>query len=130
MRHGKMKKCKICEQVVPETQYHMNRGYRRSECRSCRRMIQMQSRYGVTPLDFMEMYEMQLGLDPITMTPLERGKACIDHCHKTGRVRGLLSRSSNSALGQFMDDPMVLYRAYRWLLNDSPFGKQSSNPSG
>lgn len=130
MRHGKTKKCRICEQTLPEMHFHKNKKSRRTECRSCVRVLKMQRLYGVTPMDFAEMYEMQVGLDPITMTPLEKRDTCVDHCHKTGRVRGLLTRSTNAALGQLMDDPVVLYRAYQWLLHDSPFGKQSSNPSG
>lgn len=30
-----------------------------------------------------------------------KGKLDIDHCHKTGKIRGLLCRSCNTALGKF-----------------------------
>ncbi|MFE9645747.1 endonuclease VII domain-containing protein [Streptomyces sp. NPDC006365] len=37
--------------------------------------------------------------------------AHVDHCHETGRVRGVLCFSRNAALGQFKDRPDVIRRA-------------------
>ncbi|MCZ9339930.1 endonuclease VII domain-containing protein, partial [Streptomyces sp. TRM76130] len=35
----------------------------------------------------------------------------VDHCHETGRVRGVLCSSRNAALGQFKDRPDAIRRA-------------------
>lgn len=39
----------------------------------------------------------------------------LDHCHKTGKLRGLLCFSCNVALGHFKDDPKLLRKAIRYL---------------
>lgn len=42
-------------------------------------------------------------------------RLAIDHCHTTGRIRGLLCESCNRALGQARDDPKILRSAVRYL---------------
>ena len=39
----------------------------------------------------------------------------VDHCHKTGKVRGLLCNNSNRALGLFKDEVNTLKSAISWL---------------
>jgi Recombination endonuclease VII len=39
----------------------------------------------------------------------------IDHCHRTGSVRGLLCASCNSALGMVKDDPTILAALIEYL---------------
>jgi hypothetical protein len=48
-----------------------------------------------------------------SLTP--RKSLCVDHCHITGKVRGLLCESCNQALGLFYDNTETLKRAIKYL---------------
>lgn len=39
----------------------------------------------------------------------------IDHCHLTGKFRGLICRFCNFILGRFKDDPSILHKAQKYL---------------
>ena len=42
-------------------------------------------------------------------------RLCIDHCHKTGKVRALLCHSCNTGIGKFKDDIVLLQKAIEYL---------------
>ena len=68
--------------------------------------------YNLTPQDVEQMLADQgnsCRLCQIQFTDKKKYK--IDHCHKSGAVRGLLCNSCNTALGKFKDDPSLLRRA-------------------
>lgn len=48
-----------------------------------------------------------------------RGKRLnVDHCHKTGTIRGLLCHSCNVSLGHFKDDTALMRRVIEYVEND------------
>ncbi len=42
----------------------------------------------------------------------------VDHCHKTGMIRGLLCNLCNTGLGKFKDDVEVMINAVNYLMTD------------
>lgn len=42
-------------------------------------------------------------------------RLAVDHCHATGKVRGLLCKACNAALGLLKDSPEVLETAFKYL---------------
>lgn len=53
----------------------------------------------------------------------------VDHCHKTKKVRGLLCRKCNSAIGQLNDDIVLLKRAIKYLSRKKvKMGPMSNKP--
>jgi hypothetical protein len=79
--------------------------------------------YGITQEDYDAMSKSQNNRcaicgtdDPWRGMRRNRGNYwSIDHCHTTNRVRGLLCSACNLALGQFLDDPVILRSAADYL---------------
>jgi len=59
------------------------------------------------------MLEAQQGRCAICERPMDQPH--VDHCHDTGKVRGLLCSSCNNGLGRFADDPARLRAAATYL---------------
>ena len=54
---------------------------------------------------------------------------CIDHNHKTGKIRGVLCSSCNSGLGSLGDSPEIINRAINWLQGKMTFRKRATELS-
>ena len=72
-------------------------------------------RYGIELELYNAMHEAQGGVCAICRNPPHRSVLCIDHCHETGRVRGLLCNCCNAMLGRLKDDKQALQRAIDYL---------------
>ena len=74
--------------------------------------------YGVTPEQYNAMFAAQDGRCAICRSDQWVGKnntPHVDHCHETGRVRGLLCGPCNNGLGNFRDQPDLLETAAAYL---------------
>lgn len=72
--------------------------------------------FGISADDFDAMLESQGGGCAICRKRPERlASLHVDHCHGTGRVRGIVCVNCNQGLGQFNDSPELLLRAAEYL---------------
>ena len=70
-------------------------------------------KYGITLKEYNALYSAQNGLCAICKTKYE--KLLIDHCHITGKIRGLLCDSCNVGLGRFNDNVNLVEAAFLYL---------------
>lgn len=70
--------------------------------------------------DFFKMLESQQYKCKLCSKHIYNSKtAQIDHCHKTGAVRGLLCAACNRSLGHFRDCPDVIKKVLEYLTNSN-----------
>lgn len=70
--------------------------------------------YGLSPEAFQLMLRRQKNACVICEDTFS-AEPHVDHCHKSGKVRGLLCGRCNRALGGFRDSPKILERAREYL---------------
>lgn len=101
--------CKECDKIRSAT-------WRRNN-KDKRFWIDIKHHYGLTKEQYLKMFEEQKGQCAICPTKQSehRTKLNIDHCHKTGKVRGLLCHKCNILLGKANDDAEILRKAIRYL---------------
>lgn len=82
------------------------------------RKYQLRDKYGITEEQYDEMLAAQEGKCAICSTDKPTGKwkvFAIDHCHDTGKVRGLLCNECNRGMGLLRDAPELLIKAAEYL---------------
>lgn len=72
--------------------------------------------WGLTDAQYDALFDAQNHKCAICGAQARDGRAlAIDHCHDSGRIRGLLCQDCNLGMGQFADDPELLEAAVRYL---------------
>ncbi len=130
------KTCNTCDELKSLDQFGRTHGtkYILHKCRECYKLSRKAyvpldglksklSRYGLSYEKYCGMAYRQsyvcaiCGKDETSINNLN-GKPnglAIDHCHKTGKVRGLLCFSCNLGLGKFKDNTSLLQKAISYL---------------
>lgn len=78
-------------------------------------------RYGITFEQAEQMLQSQEGKCKICQaqigffTKTYNNRACVDHCHTTNKVRGILCHYCNTGIGYLKDSPTVLQRCIVYL---------------
>lgn len=97
-----------------------------------RRAKKLKYSFGLTPEQFDAMHSAQGGKCAICggdgiqwqkNSKTIKVRLAIDHCHSTGKVRGLLCHGCNTALGRFGDSDDNLLRAVQYLRGELPCQK-------
>lgn len=79
---------------------------------------QLKKLYGITPEDRERMFKAQGRVCKCcgSTEPKAANGWHVDHCHKTGLVRGILCQQCNIMLGCAADDPQILLKGVQYLL--------------
>ena len=129
------KQCTHCNQEKDETHFNKHKLGKHGlnpVCRECRTKKQrthrdkvgygntLKYKYGITLEQFHEMINNQNGLCYICNDKLELNNmgakcACIDHNHITGKVRKILCRNCNTALGHAKESKTILQKMIQYL---------------
>lgn len=135
MAEANHKRCPRCGETKPHSMYHRSNHTQdgcNSYCKPCSIVVNMEGRvrrgkkwmneyarkrrYGITPDDYAALLAQQnhqcaiCGTDKPGKQPL-----VVDHCHSSGKVRGLLCGQCNIGLGAFKDDPDRMQTAINYL---------------
>ncbi|MBE8475404.1 endonuclease VII domain-containing protein [Streptomyces justiciae] len=107
--------CRSCGEIKPHSEWHRNATASdglATCCKACKavrgRQGHLKRQYGITEAERDQLIASQGGVCCICLAAVPEH---VDHCHKTGRVRGVLCFSCNAALGQFKDRPDAIRRA-------------------
>lgn len=125
--------CTKCGEVKPLTEFsRRGRGVYMdgtprvlSQCKVCcsadrtrgrSREWSLKKTYGLTSEEYDAMLAAQGGVCALCGNASTHGKQlCVDHCHKTSKIRALLCDVCNRGLGYFKDDPEALRGAADYL---------------
>ena len=114
-RYTTSRHCVECSKAKARTYYHRNGGSERAKVRHIER------KYGLSKEEFEALLHKQECKCAICRNPLKVNSGnggdgpCIDHCHDTGKVRGILCNNCNRGLGMFKDNTEYLTSAISYL---------------
>lgn len=124
------KQCTKCRTTKPLTDFYKNRTQpdgHEGWCKDCKKVWRKaryherdwfywtEKTFGVTKEDWMQMMALQGEVCAICKEPEKTRRLSIDHCHSTGKVRGLLCNRCNKAIGIFEDKVELLEEAIKYL---------------
>jgi hypothetical protein len=80
-------------------------------------------KFGISHAEYAELHQRQGGVCAICKKPetaTRNGKVkslAVDHCHSTGRIRGLLCADCNTGIGKLREDRNIFLAAIQYLEN-------------
>lgn len=81
--------------------------------------LRLRRTYGITLAEYDAIFKQQKARCAICKEPPKTGhnRLAVDHCHRSGKVRGLLCWICNRALGKFSDDDDKVVNAAEYVTN-------------
>lgn len=130
-----MRTCIECKKSKSPTEFYVRnkvKGHLSSSCKECTKERvrkrhesnpsrtknnALKRQYGITLDEHNKMFDEQNGVCYLCKKPGDGRwkKLCVDHDHTTGKVRKLLCRSCNTALGQVGDNVELLTNMIQYL---------------
>lgn len=116
-----LKQCLRCEKHLPKTKFIKNKSSKdglNGWCRHCSKDSSLLSKYDISLSDYNKLICDQSGRCAICDTTEPKGRRnvfVVDHCHKTGKVRGLLCNHCNTGIGKLKDNIELLQKAISYL---------------
>lgn len=109
-------KGRICKRCHNFYNHQRRKLVGRKETPEQARKWNMKAKFGITPEEYDVMLNKQNGVCAICSNTCRSGRRlAIDHCHKTGKIRGLLCGECNNGIGKLKDDPSLLRKAITYL---------------
>lgn len=129
-----MKICSTCKETKPYLDFNTHPrmadkyNYRCKDCEKRRRQElrllhpektkdkQLKTNLGLSVEDYKTLSNGFGNKCMICSVESDKMNLCVDHCHKTNLVRGLLCRQCNAGLGHFKDNNVLAAKAIAYLL--------------
>ena len=138
--------CRLCNNLLPNDQFSET-GKKRHECRKCKKIYnriynlknkdklkewrkrdrdkryanEIKRVYGISIEEYHIMCKLSDNKCWICEKINKRRKLNIDHCHQTGKIRGVLCDECNKALGLINDNITTLFKMIKYLRGESEF---------
>jgi len=131
-KNGYLSYCKKCKYIQRKKNYQKTRSRvlkqskewrekNKSRYRKTSRKHRLKHKYKMTLEDYALLLEKQSGVCAICGKPETQiyynkpDILSVDHCHSTGKIRGLLCGNCNRAIGIMQDSPVLLIKAANYL---------------
>ncbi len=103
-KDGKDGTCRVCRNEKKKRRYAAQ-----AETRAYFKRRHIRRTYGLSVTEYDAMVAAQDGKCAVCLVTLSLGKSThVDHCHDTGKIRGVLCHGCNTCLGHAGDDPVRL----------------------
>lgn len=122
-----MLKCSLCKKLKSSNLFSKCRTRKTGFspiCKPCYLSWTRKKKYGITADQLDVLLKLQNQRCAICKVPFG-DIFYVDHCHKTGKVRGVLCQDCNMGIGRLKDDPTVLRSAISYL--ERSYLKEKSN---